>query len=164
MPDKAQKQTMIIIMPARTDGLHKPAPQLDGPALEPALFTLNETPSHAKAQMAGRILSSELRDSLEEHAKEGDDVGQHYLEGRKVEAVLRQWSHNVGGDRVPLTGPTKDEFSSAIPNPLRKGEDVFHVKCYRGTKDGTKTSSRCIGKKVSLQKPCSYLHRFSEAD
>ena len=32
--------------------------------------------------------------------------------------------------------PTEDEFASAIPQSHRKGEKAFHVKAYKGSKDG----------------------------
>ncbi|KAL9108623.1 MAG: hypothetical protein Q9227_006569 [Pyrenula ochraceoflavens] len=136
LPEKAQKQSMFVILPAGADGLRKvPIVEGQSPA-EAAIFTLNEFPSDAKAQALGKYRQPALVNSIDKHNQIGDDIGMDYEEGRKVEATLKYWFTMLGDEVSELTEPFDREFTSTLPDPLRKGEKLFYVKCYRGTKDG----------------------------
>ena len=41
-----------------------------------------------------------------------------------------------GKRKIQVLLPDADEFVSAVPQPHRKGEKAFHVKAFRGSKDG----------------------------
>ena len=38
---------------------------------------------------------------------------------------------------VDVVAPSASEFVSEVPQPHRKGEKAYHVKAFRGSKDGT---------------------------
>ena len=40
--------------------------------------------------------------------------------------------------------PDVQEFASAVPEPHRKGEKAYHVKAFRGSKEGMFNSTSCM--------------------
>ena len=76
--------------------------------MEPILWTVN----------AGPIKNYERGESVEDHDPE-----------MIIDEVLR----SVG---LPVTEPAKKEFVSATPEAHRKTEKAYHVKAFKGSKDG----------------------------
>ena len=65
-------------------------------------------------------------------------------DSRLIEENLNSCLKQTSADR--LIGPTDSEFVSATPEAHRKGEKAYHVKAFRGSKDGTQT--RIAGPKL----------------
>ena len=113
VPEKTQKQFNFCIIPDYADGI-SPAPE-GIPAAEAMVFTVADGP--AKAAFLGS----------------GQQVGQH--PGETAEGLIR----NILNDNLPSTSvirPDEREFVSAMPEAHRKGEKAYHVKAFRGSKEG----------------------------
>ena len=90
-------------------------PRPDAKVSEPVIWTVNHGPlksCHIPNQALAAI------------ASDPDDV---------LETVLDYILKKVG---VTLTLPTVEEFASARPESHRKGDKAYHVKAFRGSKDG----------------------------
>lgn len=132
VPEKAQKQTMFILLPGSGNGLREPLPQDDGPNPEPAMFTILD---NLKVQATALVMDVELKRTIEtdEKFKNHDE---YFVNGRRLEGMLDLWITRHTGMRKGLVEPSEDEFTSAVPESHRKGEKAYHVKAFRGTKDG----------------------------
>ena len=64
-------------------------------------------------------------------------------DGETAEKLIRRiLNDNLTHTRV--IGPDEREFVSAVPEAHRKGEKAFHVKAFRGSKEGTDQTLRVI--------------------
>lgn len=109
VPEKAQKADQFILIPATGDKISS-----DAGSSEPLLFTMNH----------GGNLQVECHDSkMKEAIAQGDGA---------LEAALK---YATGGN-VKMTSPDAAEFVSATPEAHRKGENAYHVKAFKGSKDG----------------------------
>ena len=113
MPEKAQKQYNFCLMPSMRLGIGDKSPR-DGSSTEPLLWTVND----------GAPLQVEYHDSKMEN-----DVG-------SSDRVLESAVEYAIGSGLKVTYPDEAEFVSATPEPHRKGEKAYHVKAFRGSKDG----------------------------
>lgn len=59
-----------------------------------------------------------------------------------LERVLNAIMHNSS---VKVTCPDEEEFVAAVPESHRKGEKAYHVKAFRGSKDGRQRKLYIIG-------------------
>ncbi|KAJ5084382.1 hypothetical protein NUU61_008961 [Penicillium alfredii] len=113
VPEKTQKQFNFCIIPQYADGITPPP---DGtPAVEAMVFTVADGP--AKAAFLGT----------------GQQVGHN--EGETAEGLIRK----VLNENLPhasVVRPDEREFVSAMPEAHRKGEKAYHVKAFRGSKEG----------------------------
>lgn len=66
---------------------------------------------------------------------QGQQIGNG--EGETAEALVRKVL-NDNLSHIQVVRPDAQEFASAIPEAHRKGEKAYHVKAFRGSKDGTK--------------------------
>jgi hypothetical protein len=107
VPEKAQKQYNFCMIPTK-------APK-DGSTGEPLLWTVND----------GAPLPVRFHD-----ARMQNDIGES---DQILEAVLEYTMHN---SKKKVTYPDEAEFVSATPESHRKGEKAYHVKAFRGSKDG----------------------------
>lgn len=65
----------------------------------------------------------------------GQQIGTQ--DGETAEKLVRR----ILNDNLTLTQvvrPDEREFASAVPEAHRKGEKAYHVKAFRGSKEGTK--------------------------
>lgn len=67
-------------------------------------------------------------EAIGKNIKEGEDPGPGTM-AAEISQHLKPY-----GKRVVF--PEEREFASAIPQSHRKGEKAFHVKAFRGSKDG----------------------------
>ncbi|KAF2759751.1 Rtt106-domain-containing protein [Pseudovirgaria hyperparasitica] len=106
VPEKAKKQHNFVVLPRGADGI---TPAAEGAAApEPIVWTYVEP--------TGKDI------------KEGEDPGP----GTTSRAI----DQHLGLYKKQVIYPTDKEFSSSIPQPHRKGEKAYHVKAFRGSKEG----------------------------
>ncbi|KAK5796724.1 hypothetical protein VI817_006008 [Penicillium citrinum] len=113
VPEKNQKQFNFCIIPEFADGITPPPEGIIG--FEPMVFTIADGP--AKTAFTGT----------------GQQVG--HGAGETAESFLRQ----ILNDNMPNTNvirPDERQFVSAMPEAHRKGEKAYHVKAFRGSKEG----------------------------
>ncbi|KAJ5585221.1 uncharacterized protein N7459_005021 [Penicillium hispanicum] len=113
VPEKTQKQFNFCIIPEFADGI-TPPPE-GTPAAEAMVFTVADGP--AKAAFNGS----------------GQQIGHNA--GETAEGLIRK----ILNDNLPninVVRPDEREFVSAMPEAHRKGEKAFHVKAFRGSKEG----------------------------
>jgi hypothetical protein len=84
-------------------------------ASEPLLWTINDG-----APLQTQIFDSDMRNAIGES-------------DRIVEAALE---YTMRENKTKVTYPEEAEFVSATPEAHRKGEKAYHVKAFKGSKDG----------------------------
>lgn len=114
VPEKAQKQYNFCLIPALGLGIEDKAPK-DGSTGEPLLWTVND----------GAPLPVRFHDP-----KMQNDIG---LSDRVLEAALE---YTIRNSKKKVIYPDEAEFVSATPESHRKGEKAYHVKAFKGSKDG----------------------------
>ncbi|OJJ59331.1 hypothetical protein ASPSYDRAFT_56938 [Aspergillus sydowii CBS 593.65] len=113
VPEKNQKQFNFCIIPQFADGIN-PVPEGESTP-ETIVWTVNDGP--AKSAFSGQ----------------GQQIGNG--EGETAEALVRKVL-NDNLSHIQVVRPDAQEFASAIPEAHRKGEKAYHVKAFRGSKDG----------------------------
>ncbi|KAF2204239.1 Rtt106-domain-containing protein [Delitschia confertaspora ATCC 74209] len=108
IPEKAKRQHNFIVIPLHGDGIN-PAPVGSAPP-EPIVWTFEEATG--------------------KNIVEGEDPGP----GPMAEAIHHCLLQAKTGKTVIF--PEENDFSSAIVQSHRKGEKAYHVKAYKGSKDG----------------------------
>lgn len=116
VPEKAQKQYNFCLMPTMGCRMGDKAPR-EGSTAEPLLWTVNDS-----APLQIQIYDSDMRNAIAES-------------DRTVEAALE---YTMRENKTKVTYPEEAEFVSATPEPHRKGEKAYHVKTFKGSKDGMK--------------------------
>lgn len=111
MPEKAQKQVNFCLLPA-AEYLLQNKPE-DGGA-EPIMWTVNDGPTKNYAA------SQEFQPRL-----------------GGTEYVLEDALHHLG---ILVGSPNEAEFASATPESHRKNEKAYHVKAFKGNKEGQSPS------------------------
>ncbi|KXG45321.1 protein of unknown function DUF1747 [Penicillium griseofulvum] len=113
VPEKTQKQFNFCIIPEYADGITPPP---EGTAASEAMvFTVADGP--AKAAFSGN----------------GEQLG--HSPGESAEGFIRK----ILNENMPHTNvvrPDDKQFVSAMPEAHRKGEKAYHVKAFRGSKEG----------------------------
>ena len=106
VPEKAQKQYNFCLIPKN-------------PETEPILFTLNDGYNSK--------MSLDIEGKLETP-----------ITCTTLPNFDQTLNHALNQSRAGLTveTPSEDEFSSAIPEPHRKNERAYHVKAFKGSKEG----------------------------
>lgn len=115
MPEKTQRQFNFCIVPQYSDGVNS-APEGEA-AFEPMVFTVPDGPPRTAFHGSGTPVMDSA--SLAE-------TYQGFLQNALNEKLK--------GTQV--TGPNPKEFVSAVPEAHRKGEKAYHVKAFRGSKEG----------------------------
>jgi hypothetical protein len=87
----------------------------EGSTAEPLLWTVNDG-----APVQIQIYDSDMRNAIGES-------------DRIVEAALE---YAMRENKTKVTYPEEAEFVSATPEAHRKGEKAYHVKAFKGSKDG----------------------------
>ncbi|KAI9923661.1 hypothetical protein ASPWEDRAFT_38338 [Aspergillus wentii DTO 134E9] len=113
VPEKNQRQFNFCIIPQFGDGVNSPPG--GEPAPESMVWTVNDGP--AKAAYSGT----------------GQQIGNK--EGETAESMLRR-IFNDNLTQTKVVRPDEREFVSAMPEAHRKGEKAYHVKAFRGSKEG----------------------------
>ncbi len=112
VPEKAQKQWNYVFLPRTGE---------DGAGMgggEGVLFTVNEA---TKAKKQEYITGNDTHMALLDHLSDKN-------------ASLLDAALDLAG--VKITVPSETEFASATPEAHRKNEKAYHVKAFRGSKDG----------------------------
>ncbi|KAL4808543.1 histone chaperone rtt106 [Aspergillus unguis] len=113
VPEKNQKQFNFCVIPRYADGINPPPEGEPGP--DAIVWTVNDGP--AKSAFSGQ----------------GQQIGN--ADGETAENLVRRvLDENLSHIRV--VRPDAQEFASAIPEAHRKGEKAYHVKAFRGSKEG----------------------------
>jgi hypothetical protein len=128
IPEKAKRQHNFVVIPVHGDGVNS-APEGTAPT-EPIVWTFEEATG--------------------KNIVEGEDPGP----GPMAEAIHHCLIKAKTGKVVIF--PTEEEFASAIPQSHRKGEKAFHVKAYKGSKDGFLFFTS-VGIIWGFKKPLSYF-------
>ncbi|KAL4881484.1 histone chaperone rtt106 [Aspergillus karnatakaensis] len=113
VPEKNQRQFNFCVIPQYADGINSP-PEGE-PTPETLVWTINDGP--AKAAFSGQ----------------GQQIG--HEGGEMAESLVRRVL-NENLPRVLVVRPDAQEFVSAMPEAHRKGEKAYHVKAFRGSKEG----------------------------
>ena len=92
---------------------------------EPFVFTVNDGPLKAFT-----VESPALKTAIGDASPEA-----------VLERVLNAIMHDNG---VKVTLPDESEFVAAVPESHRKGEKAYHVKAFRGSKDGKRVKRLCV--------------------
>ncbi|KAL4868785.1 histone chaperone rtt106 [Aspergillus spectabilis] len=113
VPEKNQRQFNFCVIPQNADGVNPP-PEGE-PTPETLVWTINDGPP--KAAFSGQ----------------GQQIG--HEGGETAENLVRRvLNDNLSNVRV--VRPDAQEFVSAMPEAHRKGEKAYHVKAFRGSKEG----------------------------
>jgi hypothetical protein len=113
VPEKTQKQFNFCIIPEYADGITPPP---EGTTVSEAMvFTIADGP--AKAAFSGN----------------GQQIGNG--SGETAEGLLRKIL-NDNLSHINVVRPDDRQFVSAMPEAHRKGEKAYHVKAFRGSKEG----------------------------
>ncbi|CAG8898323.1 unnamed protein product [Penicillium egyptiacum] len=113
VPEKTQKQFNFCIIPEYADGITPPPEGTT--ASEAMVFTIADGP--AKAAFSGN----------------GEQLG--HGPGESAEAFIRKIL-NENMSHTNVVRPDDKQFVSAMPEAHRKGEKAYHVKAFRGSKEG----------------------------
>ncbi|KAL4996822.1 histone chaperone rtt106 [Aspergillus recurvatus] len=113
VPEKTQRQFNFCIIPQYADGIN--LPPNGEPAAEAIMWTINDGP--AKAAFSGH----------------GQQIG--IGEGETAESLVRRVL-NENLSHIQVVRPDAQEFASAMPEGHRKREKAYHVKAFRGSKEG----------------------------
>ncbi|KAF8475042.1 hypothetical protein BDZ91DRAFT_759129 [Kalaharituber pfeilii] len=111
VPEKAVRQLNFCLLPTGSEGLDAATSVTDS-----AVFTIPDTASAAPKTATGPALANTQYDQT----------------SYKTLFVSLFNAHSPN----KVVEPSPNEFTSAVPQPQRKGEPAFHVKAHRGTKDG----------------------------
>lgn len=113
VPEKNQRQTNFCIIPQYGDGINPPP---DGaPAPESIVWTVADGPPKAAFTGNGQPIATN--------------------EGETAEQFMRKML-NENLSQTQVVRPDEREFVSAMPEAHRKGEKAYHVKAFRGSKEG----------------------------
>ncbi|KAL1968870.1 hypothetical protein VTN77DRAFT_1231 [Rasamsonia byssochlamydoides] len=111
VPEKSQRQFNFCVIPKYGDGITPPP---DGEAIpESMVWTVADGPP--KAAYSGS--------------------GQQFGDEETAEALIRRMLNETLG-HTKVIRPDEREFVSAMPEAHRKGEKAYHVKAFRGSKEG----------------------------
>ncbi|KAJ5774564.1 hypothetical protein N7457_009460 [Penicillium paradoxum] len=113
VPEKTQKQFNFCIIPEYADGITPPPEGTT--ASEAMVFTIADGP--AKTAFSG----------------DGKQIG--HGAGETAEGLIRQIL-NENMPHANVVRPDEKQFVSAMPEAHRKGEKAYHVKAFRGSKEG----------------------------
>ena len=113
MPEKTQRQVNFCIIPQYNDGINPPPEGESVP--EAMVFTVNDGPPKAAYSGSGQPIP----------------MG----EGDTAEKLIRRIL-NDNLSQTKVTSPDQREFACATPEAHRKGEKAYHVKAFRGSKEG----------------------------
>ncbi|KAH8422883.1 putative negative regulator of DNA transposition (Rtt106) [Aspergillus melleus] len=114
VPEKNQRQTNFCIIPQYGDGINPP-PNGE-PAPESIVWTVADGPPKAGAFTGN-----------------GQQIAT--TEGETAEQLVRK-TLNENLSQTQVVRPDEREFVSAMPEAHRKGEKAYHVKAFRGSKEG----------------------------
>ncbi|KAL9084195.1 MAG: hypothetical protein Q9165_008181 [Trypethelium subeluteriae] len=121
VPEKQQRTYNFLVIPTGNDGIYS---ETTSP-LEQIIFTLPET-----APKTAAFTDSHAPSDLA-HFPPAESDQETY-----ISSTIRYINASLRSHRKHVIIPNEDEFASAIPQPHRKGEKAFHVKAFRGSKDG----------------------------
>jgi hypothetical protein len=117
VPEKAQKQHNFVLIPEAGLGIGDKLPTNGVDPKEPLVWTINEVPRK----------HTTFNDDKLENANQGQDGG-------SVEQTLNKYLGTTMACKI--VEPDETEFASATPEAHRKGEKAYHVKAFKGSKDG----------------------------
>ncbi|KAK2763929.1 hypothetical protein FQN54_009548 [Arachnomyces sp. PD_36] len=117
VPDKAQRQFNFCILPPYSDGITSPPEGDNDPALEPMVWTVSDGPAKNAYRGSGAPFIDDSNP---------DETYQALFK--------RLFNENLKHTKVIC--PEDKEFVSATPIVHRKNEKAYHVKAFRGSKEG----------------------------
>ncbi|KAG9773822.1 Histone chaperone [Exophiala dermatitidis] len=125
VPEKATKQYNFCLLPrSTTNSASTNANTSSTSPVEPIIWTVNHGPLKS-LQISDPKLTKIISDSHCEPDQIFSTALNHILQ-----------TATRGGNQVSLTYPTETEFASAKPESHRKNDKAYHVKAFRGSKDG----------------------------
>ena len=137
VPEKATRQRNYVIIPKGGDGVTTSTDDGATNGAEPIVWTVPETAPKTVTLGAGVDAGSGADGDANTTA---DDETYVSVISR---AIKEGW-----GRRREVVTPRKEEFVSALTESHRKGEPAWHVKAFRGSKEGkfghTHTVSFCV--------------------
>lgn len=113
VPEKTQKQFNFCIIPQYSDGINPPP----------------------EGETASEAMVWAVNDGLPKAAYSGTGQSMALGEGETAEKLVRRILNNNLSQTKVIT-PDEREFVSATPEAHRKGEKAYHVKAFRGSKEG----------------------------
>lgn len=113
VPEKNQRQFNFCIIPQYADGINSPPEGVAAP--DAIVWTVNDGLPKAAFSGNGQQLGTDNEETAD----------------KLVQRIL-----NDSLPRTKVVRPDEREFVSAMPEAHRKGEKAFHVKAFRGSKEG----------------------------
>ncbi|GLA80280.1 hypothetical protein AtubIFM56815_001091 [Aspergillus tubingensis] len=113
VPEKNQRQFNFCIIPQYADGVNSPPEGVAAP--DAIVWTVNDGPPKAAFSGNGQQLGTDNEETAD----------------KLVQRIL-----NDSLPRTKVVRPDEREFVSAMPEAHRKGEKAYHVKAFRGSKEG----------------------------
>jgi len=117
VPERSQRQFNFCIIPQYADGINSPPG--GEPAPEAMVWMVPDGPPKAAYSGSGQQIGTEAGETAEK-------------------LVRRMLNDNL--TRTQVVRPDGREFVSAVPEAHRKGEKAYHVKAFRGSKEGMEFS------------------------
>ncbi|GKZ28762.1 hypothetical protein AbraIFM66950_000117 [Aspergillus brasiliensis] len=113
VPEKNQRQFNYCIIPQYADGVNSPSEGVAAP--DAIVWTVSDGPPKAAFSGSGQQLGTDNEETAD----------------KLVQRIL-----NDSLLRTKVVRPDEREFVSAMPEAHRKGEKAYHVKAFRGSKEG----------------------------
>lgn len=113
VPEKTQKQFNFCIIPEYADGVTPPPQGIT--TFEPMVFMIPDGPAKAAFDGSGQQTGNEA--------------------GESAEALIRKIL-NQNLTTTSVVRPDERQFVSAMSEAHRKTEKAYHVKAFRGSKEG----------------------------
>jgi hypothetical protein len=117
VPEKAQKQYNFVLIPEAGLGIGDKLPTSSTDPREPLVWTVN----------GASLKHTTFKSDKVEEAATGHNGG-------CVEHTLNKFLGTTMGCKI--VEPDHTEFESVMPEAHRKGEKAYHVKAFKGSKDG----------------------------
>jgi len=117
VPEKAQKQYNFVFIPEAGLGIGDKLPTSSTDHREPLVWTVSD--------------ASQKQTTFNDDKLENAAPGQN---GGRVEQTLSKFLGTTIACKI--VEPDHTEFESATPEAHRKGEKAYHVKAFKGSKDG----------------------------
>lgn len=114
VPEKTQKQFNFCIIPWNSDGVNSPPAGESAP--EAMVWTVMEGPPKTTFSGSHQPLTG--------------------FDGETADRLVQRML-NDSLTHTQVVRPDEREFVSAVPEAHRKGEKAYHVKAFRGSKEGT---------------------------
>ena len=125
VPEKATRQRNYVVIPRGGDGVSTSSDNIATNTTEPIVWTVPET-----------VPKTITIDDSAGTGSSAKNVTTATAEDETYVTVISRAIKEGWGRRREVVTPRKEEFVSALTESHRKGEPAWHVKAFRGSKEG----------------------------